>query len=199
MLPKVEMKQIWIHDNEVQLNTLVQGQITTGPVVPLGTGSNARIGNEIRAQGLHLKGALYNNSGSESFVRLLILGHSGSLDPTTQVFRSTHAGNVAAPAAVNGMDAIYYPVNKNELTVYYDKVYKLGGSVSGTAASNTRMFSKFVKFNGRKVQYEGGTTGIGTQNWSYSIVWIAADANDDTTTGTVVELSQLHRFYFKDP
>jgi len=198
-MPKVEMKQVWIHDNEVQLNTLAQGMMYSGPVVPIGTGSNARIGNEIRAMGVHLKGALYNNSGAESFVRLLVLGHSGSLDPSTQIFRNTHSGNVAPVSTVNGMDAIYFPVNKNELHVYHDRVFRLGGSATGTAASNTRMFSKFIKLNGRKVQFEGGTTGLGTQNWSYSIVWIAADANDDTSTGTVVELSQLHRFYFKDP
>jgi len=198
-MPKVEMKQLWIHDNEVQLSTLAQGNITTGPAVTQGTNAGTRLGNEIRAMGVHLKGSLYNNSGAESYARLIIVGHSGSLDPAANLFRSTHFGNVVAATGINGLDAIYYPVNKHELTVYHDRVYKLGGSSTGTAASNTRMFSKFVKFNGRKITYEGAATGPGLQSWQYSIIWIAADSNDDTSTGTVVELSQLHRFYFKDP
>jgi len=198
VLPKVEMKAQWNHDNEISLSTLSQGSITTGPAIAQGAQASARIGNKIQAMGLHIKGILFNNSTQESYVRMMVVGHNGTLDPMANLFRTSAPGTVSQISTIPGLDLMYMPINKEELTVYHDRTFRLGGSASGTAASNTRMISKFVKFNGRKVTYEGLNYGNGYQNWQYSVIWMAADANDDTSTGTAVELSQLTRFYFKD-
>lgn len=199
MMPKVEMKQIWTHQNEIKLSTLAQGTIQSGPNLDQGTTAITRVGNEIRAAGLHIKGTLYNDSGAETFIRCVIVGHNSYVNPVQNFFRTADIGTQGTTTSMNGADTMYFPVNKADLHVYHDKLYKLGGSAAGTAASNTRMFSKFIKFNGRKVTFEGPNWGSNFQNWQYSIIWFAADANDDTSTGTTVELSQLTRFYYKDP
>lgn len=202
-MPRVEMKSVWNHDNEVSLNTLAQGAIVGLPQVTQGTAVTNRIGNEISFKMMHMKGALYNNSNSESYVRLIIVGHEGSIAPalgTFPLFVNGPSNNTVTTSTINGLDAMYYPINKKDLHVYRDKVFKLAGSSSAAEAKNTRMFSEMVKFpgKGKKVTYEGNTTGVDNQNWFLSIIWVAADANDDTTTGTNVELSQLTRLWYTD-
>jgi len=184
----------------VQLNTLSQGY-QSNAVIQLGQGTaaNTRIGNIVHLSGLHLKGAFNNNSTSESFVRMIVLGYPGTNgDPTLNLFRNLPTGTTAGVSGINGMDAIYYPLNTVELKVYADKVYRLAGSATGNSGSNTRFFTKFVKFSGKKVTFKSTATGNGNQDFMYSVIWIAADANDDTSTGTAVELSCLERLYFKD-
>lgn len=203
-MPKSEMKSIWNHDNEIALNTLTQGAIVSLPTITQGTASTNRIGNEVNLKMVHMKGVLYNNSATETYVRLLIVGHDANISPalgTFPLFINGSSGNTVAVGSVNGLDAQYYPVNKKDLTVYTDRKWKLAGSNVEAGARNTKMFSECVKWRGqgKKIKYEGNTTGYENQNWLCSIIWIVSDANDDTSTGTTVELSQLTRIYYTDP
>lgn len=198
VMPKTEMKQIWNHQNEFPLSTLTQVNQNTGPAIDQGTGQHNRIGNVINASGLHFKGFFYNNSTQETWIRMVILGYPtplGNTDQSLNLFDSTQVGAVSGTNTITGLDAIYFPINKRDYKVYRDKTYKLSGSTSGAAGTNTKMFNHFVKFNGRKITYDVAWTAA---NWTYNIVLITADANDDTSTGTVVELSALTRFYYKD-
>lgn len=200
LMPKSEMKQVWAHHNEVALNTLSQGyQSNLVCQIGQGTAANNRIGNVVNFSGLHLKGVFNNNSGSESYVRMIVVGYpSSNGDPSLNLFRSLPTNTTTSISSINGLDCMYYPLNKTELHIYLDRVYKLAGSATGNAGSNTRMFSQFIKFGGKKVEFKANTTGYSAQNWMYSVYWIASDANDDTTTGTTLELSCLERLYFKD-
>lgn len=193
------MKQTWNHLNEIQLSTLTQGYLSTGPFLSQGIGSNQRVGNDVNIMGLHIKGAMHNNSVGQTFVRALVVGYPGTNgDPSLNLFRNNGNGTTAGVSQVNGLDAMYYPINKLELHVYWDKVFKFSGADTGNAGSNTSMFNKFIKFGGRKVQYKGGGIGLGQQSWQYSVLWISADASDDTTTGTSVDLSYLEILHYKD-
>lgn len=203
-MPKTEMKSLWNHDNEVSLNTLTQGQIIALPQVTQGTSATQRIGNDIYLKMLHMKGALYNNSASESYVRLIIVGHNANITPslaTFPLFVNGASNNTVTTGQVNGLDAIYYPINKKDLTVYTDRTWKLAGSNVEAGARNTKLFSECVKWrgSGKRIRYEGNTVGYEAQNWLCSVIWIACDANDDTSFGTNVELSQLTRVFYKDP
>lgn len=193
------MKQTWNHVNEAQLSTLTQGYLSTGPFVVQGIGANQRVGNDINIMGLHLKGALHNNSAGQTFVRAIVVGYNASNgDPTINLFRNTATGATAAVTAVNGLDCMYFPINKLDLHVYWDKVFRFSSIEAGNAGQNTRMFNKFIKLGGRKVQFKATGIGPGYQNWQYSVIWISADASDDTTTGTSVDLSYLEIMHYKD-
>lgn len=161
--------------------------------------AQARIGASILAKGLHVKGAVTNNSTQESYLRMVIFCYNGAVDPATNFFMGTSAGSTSAISSINGLNAMYYPINQRDLKVRYDHVFKLAGSATGNAGQNTRMFSKFIKFGGKKINFAGNTSGVFNQDWQYAICWIAADANDDTTTGTTCEVSMLERFYYTDP
>lgn len=198
-MPKVELKQSWTHTNEIALNTLTQGYQTNGPSMAQGTGASNRIGNVINAKALHIKGVLNNNSGSESMARCIVIGYDASNgDPTLNLFRNGSTGATSGISGINGLDAMYYPVNKLDFHIYYDKVIRVAGSAAGNAGANVKLFSHFVKFHGRKIEFKANTSGFGNQTWMYSIIWIAADSNDDTTTGTTMDLSMLERFYYTD-
>lgn len=198
----MEMKELWQHDNEVSLNTLTQGAMATYPLISTGSTNSTRNGSEITLKSMMIKGMLYNNSGSETYARMIIVGHEGTIDPTYStfpIFRNTGAGATVTIASVNGLDTMYYPLNKVDLHVYHDKVYRLAGSATAGGPANTRQYSKWIKFgSGKKIAYKGNASGYQNQNYMVSVYWIVADANDDTSTGTTVELSQLTRVFFTD-
>lgn len=202
-MPAVELKQNWYHDNEVQLNSLAQGAMQAYPLISQGASALQRTGNEISMKSFQLKGVLSNNSGSESYARCLIFGHNGNIDPnysTFPLFRAGASGATYTISQVNGLDTMYYPLNKNDMTLYYDRVFKLAGSATGNGGSNTRQYSHFIKFpgKGKKVTFKANASGVTNQNWFISVYWIIADANDDTTSGTTLELSQMTRFWYTD-
>lgn len=202
-IPHVELKEQWTHDNEVQLNTLVQGAMQSYPSVSQGTTHLTRVGNDINLKKFDIKGVLSNNSTSESFARMIIVGHDGDLDPTMSTFPLFLAGATGSTftiSSVNGLDTMYYPLNDKELHVYEDKVFRLAGSATGNAAVNAKYYSKTINFpgQGKLIKFKANATGVGNQSWFISVIWVVADANDDTSTGTVVELSQLTRFYYTD-
>jgi len=202
-IPHVELKEIWIHDNEVQLNTLAQGALQAYPVVSQGASHAARIGNEINLKKFDIRGVLNNNSTSESFARMIVVGHDGNIDPTMAtfpIFQSSSLGAISTISSVNGLDTMYYPLNATDLHVYEDKVFRLAGSATGNAAANVVYYKKTINFpgQGKLIKFKGNATGVGNQSWLITVIWVVADANDDTSTGTVVELSQLTRFNFSD-
>jgi len=202
-MPAIEFKENWFHDDEVKLNTLNQGAMAGYPQVTVGNSHITRIGNEIALKSFQVKGCLNNNSVQESYCRLIILGHDGNLDPnaaTFPLFRNTASGTTASISSVNGLNAMYFPINNVDNKIYHDKIYRLAGSATGNSGANTRMFNKFIKFPGKgmKIKYEATGTGVGNQNRFISVYWIAADSADDTTSGTDVELSQLTRFWYTD-
>lgn len=197
-IPKTETKQIWTHHNEIPLNSLTQGYRAAMPAIAQGATNVQRIGNVINLSALHLKGAFHNNAATESMVRFVMVGYPATNgDPLNNFFRSTHSGLTTGMSGVNGLDQMYFPINKLELHVYFDQLIKLGPNAA-SGNSNVRMFNKFIKLGRRKIEYKSNTTGVGNQNWEYSIIWLAADTNDDTSTGTTVEVSCLERLYFKD-
>lgn len=192
------MKEVWLHTNEVQLNTLVQGYHATMYPIGQGVAADQRIGNVVNLSALQIRGVISNNSVQETVIRFLIVGYNASNgDPTVNLFRNTSNGITAGVSAVNGLDAMYFPLNKVDMHVYTDKMIKVAGSSTGNAGENVKFINYFHKLNGRKVEYKGGN-GYGSQNWMYSVIVIAADANDDTSTGTTCELSYFHRLWYKD-
>lgn len=201
-IPHVELKEIWNHDNEVQLNTLSQGALQAYPLISQGTSHITRVGNDVNLKKFDIRGVLSNNSTSESFARMLIVGHDGNLDPTMATFPLYLAASGASTtiSSVNGLDTMYFPINNKELHIYQDKVFRLAGSATGNAAQNAQYYRKTINFpgQGKLIKFKGSASGYANQSWFITVIWVVADSNDDTTTGTVVELSQLTRFHYTD-
>jgi len=198
LLPKIETKEIRFHTNEVGLNTLSQGYFLQGPLIVQGTSRSSRIGNEVSAIGLDIRGVLCNNSTTESIVRVLVVSSSGSTDPTLELFQATDPGITGGLSTITGLDAMYYPLNTNDFRIHVDKVVRLAGSATGNGAENVQFMKEHINFPKTRIKFDGNTTGIVNQSWSYHIILIATDANDDTSTGTVAEASFMSRFFYQD-
>lgn len=197
VMPKVEIKQLHVHQNEVQISTLTQTALVEGPSIVQGTAWNNRVGNEVCAHKLEVRGVLYNNSTSESMVRMLILSTKTHTD-LSEVFISNTGGSTSGTSTIGGLDTMYYPINEADFRIHTDKIIKLAGSATGNAGANAQVIKHTVKFPKIRVKYDNNATGAFSQNWRYYVFYIAADSNDDTSTGTVVELSALTRFFFTD-
>jgi len=197
---KPEMKvQSFTEANETVMNTLSTQYLFQEFTCSQGLGNAQRIGNEILLQGFHTKGVLHNNSTGTIWVRKLILGYSDSIQDGafTELFR-LNLGTTGDLTTVVGLDVIYRPINKVKFHVYKDQVHKLSSNAD-TAGNHTKFFNDFQKFGGSKIKYEANTGGFTNQDKRFCILWLVADANDDTSLGNPIELSNITSWYFTDP
>lgn len=189
-----ETKSHWQHANEVNLNTST-GHLAYDPLAAAeGTGAEERVGTEIQPTGLHIRGVLYNNGNKANYVRIVVVKsatrqHIGGGD-----FFMSAAGSGTDITAVTGLDKMYWPIHQKVHKVLYDRVIKLE-QVAETG--NTQTFQKWIKLSG-KVRFDGAATGVEQVTPRYHIVYMASQAADDTVLGENVELSALHRFFYKD-
>lgn len=146
---------------------------------------------------------MHNNADHNQYVRMVVLGCPVSVDTasTDYIFKPNQTGTPDSLTGVYGLNAIYTPLNKDVFKVYCDQVYKLGPVTDPTGS---RMFSKFIKLGGKLIKFAGNTTGTmptnagNGQTWQLLTLFITAEANDDTATSAIVELSYIARAYFTD-
>lgn len=189
-----ETKANWVHINEQNLNTIT-GYLAYDPlVITEGTGKEERVGTEIIPTGLHVRGICNNNGSSPNFVRILILRSNTRQQVNTGDFFGSSTGVGLDISAVNGLDRMYWPIHKATHTVLYDKVIRLEKS---TEVGKSRQFNKWIKLGG-KIKFDGNGTGSENLFPRYHIVYMSAESDDDTSTGQNVEVSVLHRFFYKD-
>jgi len=194
IMKAAETKANWLHVNEQYLNTLT-GYLAYDPLaVDEGSGKEERIGTEIMPTGLHIKGVINNNGASPNFVRIVIVKSKTRQQVTTGDFFAASTGVGQDISAINGLDRMYWPIHKSVHTVLYDRVLRLekNGEVGKSKA-----FNKFIKLKG-KIKFDGAGTGSENLTPRYHIVYMTAESEDDTSLGENVEVSALHRFFYKD-
>lgn len=198
---QAEKKKKINYVDEVNVNTVSQGQFYDMLYIGQGTDSQTRIGDEIKASGLHIKGVLRNNSTTTTnYVRMVVFWSKDTTNYTSSsdLFQ-LNAGTSAdfTNANVAGLNSIYMPLNKAQITPIYDKVFRLGMTTSDDGG-DTIFFNKFLKLHNRRIKYEG--SAVGATNLAPRLhlgIW-ASEAPDDTGAGTNVELSCIHTLYFTD-
>lgn len=166
-------------------------------MISAGTDQGTRTGWEINLRGLYMVLALHNNGATVQYVRLMIVRPKVqsplTLDGNLLANATGNAINVTTGAT--GLNAMYYPANKNTVSVLYSRVIKLGAS-SDSSGKNTTIVKKFLKLRG-KVKWTGGAYN----NANYGGVYLtafAAESPDDTGAGQNVELSGFARLYYSD-
>lgn len=202
---KVEHKSYFNSANEDTVSTLSQGASTNWYrlLAPgTGTGGQGRIGNEIIADSVEILGHLNNNGTVVNYVRLVVgwlVGDvSGTADSSTDIFQS---GTVSASdfGTITGLQAMYAPINNNKLLVLSDTVHRLAKS-SAVEGNDTKMFKIKRSLRQTKVIFEAqGSQTITNMNKQLYLIAFAAEAPNDTTTGTVVELSFISKAWYIDP
>lgn len=160
-LPKAVIPEMKRKDQIIENESLlVLGQTLSTVLTPFklseGFGGAGRIGRQVTARGLHIKGHMYNKPGNPAFfVRMLIL-EDKELNLSTFVGDELLMKAASAVPWNQGTESAYLSINKNRYKVYSDKLIKL--SSSNENAENLKIFSTFIKLN-HNVKYDGTGTG----------------------------------------
>jgi hypothetical protein len=166
----------------------------------IGAGKDQRVGQEIYLQGHHSKVVYTNNTSSPILVRRLIVGYgSGTLanSVSAELFDASTGVGTTITTVGTGTGLITTSINKAQFKVYFDKTIKLAPNTS-TDGNQTRLANYFTKFGGKKIRFEGTSTGFSSQDWRFGEIYLIADAGNDLTTGGI-ELSYNQMTYFTDP
>lgn len=168
--------------------------------IQIGNEVDNRTGKSIFLKGIKFNVSLTNNSlGKPRVVRCLVVhtrNKDGDLLDTstwTDLYTSNTFGD--RPADAKSGD-IVFPINRDILDVYYDRLVTLS---TETSFRGCAQFSKYLKIN-RKVTYDdSGSPGIGPQLTSgrFYVIFHVCEP-DDTLDASVVRITGLARVFFTD-
>lgn len=173
-------------------------QIVTGP------DENERNGNKISMFRLSIPFVIQNggNVSVGCFVRILVIGvDAGEFaagTPTTEEFLLDSSNQPAALTA-GALADIWAPLNKKAMSVYYDKVFKLGffNSTSSfvSAVPTIRSGKISIKLNANCTFHGTATGDARNNNLRLIFLW----RNEDNATAATATYVAFHsRVFYKD-
>lgn len=201
--PEMKCQRFAFTENSL-LNT---GAIATSfywnefPAISQGVTRDSRIGNEIYLHGYHAKGSYFNNGSSPVFIRRLVVGYSTGVaanSVASELFDLSTGVGTTLTTVGNNMGLITTRINKSQFKVYFDKVIKLSPT-SATDGTQTKLYNYFQKFGGKKITYEANAVGANNQDARLAEIYLVAQADNDASTGFVVEQTLNNAIYFTDP
>lgn len=183
--------------NEESLSTVTQGSFVDPLDIGQGDTINDRAGDTIYVTGIRIRGVLHNNASNINMVRMCLLqtNEDANFSAATDLFES---GTGAVDfSTVTGLNTMYHDFEKQKIKVKWDQVVSLG-TASDTSSAQVKYFDQFIRFPGRglKVKYLGSSTGAAQVFPRLHLGFWAAEAPDDTSTGTTVEVSMRALTYF---
>lgn len=195
----VETKQAYhtTGDTYVKFNSGIDSNgdiLQIVPSISQGTADNARVGDQLRAQSLNIKGIIridYNNAVSQTAlpavaVRLMVLSFKNRLNYPDAATQSSWLGSLLKKGGTTTgftgvLRDLYSPINTDVFTCHYNKVMYLTQdalvSPNGTANPGLSVvpidFRKCVKFfninvkcKNKLLKYDAYTSPIQPINWS---------------------------------
>lgn len=185
--------------DEQNLSTVTQGSFVDPLDIVQGDSINNRHGDTIYVKGIRIRGVLHNNASTINMVRMCLLQTQEDADFTaaTDLFES---GTSAVDfSSVTGLNTMYHDFEKQKIKVKWDQVVTLG-TTSDTSGTQVKYFDQYIRFPGRglKIKYIGSSTGANNLFPRLHLGFWAAEAPDDTSTGTNVEISMRAMTYFTD-
>lgn len=195
------------------------------PDIGNGTGENNRIGDQIRAKYMVIRGYLqmaintsYNDIATKRLgVRLLVVASKKVMPYPDLASQAGSAllekGGVVSTFAGNISD-LYAPINKEAYTVYYDKIHYLSQSyireqigsstptqlVSVDVSKGIKFFTIKIPLRGKKLLYDSGTSTVVPTNWSCGLMcgYAHLDGSSPDTVSTQVGVCYDVDFRFED-
>lgn len=200
----LEVKRYMMSAVEQKVDTLVPGATTNWlqPIVNIaqGTHSYDRVGSKIKVIGLQFKNFFHNNTTVPIWIRMVLLRVPAgtTMGPSSTLFMNT-LNSEANFTAVNGMNSMMKPIHPAFGKVMFNKVIKIIPSVATGESSGFIRYNRFFKFpRGINVQFnESGVTAGNLNTQLVFGVW-AAEAPEDTTTGSTIEWTYECNCFFTD-
>lgn len=181
---------------EVTLNTLTQNiQGLTPYRIRGGSKEDERVGNEVTARGISMRGHFYNNSSTvPTMVRCLVVSDKRGQG---EVFTGDNMlmKNNTPVTYIQGTESMYLPINRARYQVAYDHTWML----SANTPDNMGQFKKFQKFIkiSSKVKF-GDENDSSIQQGDWKVIFWSAETSNDVGLGNVVELYVGVSGFYKD-
>lgn len=179
------------------------------PNIIQGTGENNRIGNQLKAQSLIIKGCVSWSPSIGSFgtfanarlgVRLFVIqprnySEIGEVLANTATWMPTllQKGGVAAPFT-GAINDLWAPLNSDAFIKYYDRVFMLTGTYQSTAVGMTqllgatKMFNINLKCRNKTLKYENSISSGNPMNYApvFCIGYAHLDGSGPDTVSTAI-------------
>jgi len=191
------------------------------PNVIQGTGENNRIGNQLKAQSLIIKGCVSWSPSIGSFgtfanarlgVRLFVIqprnySEIGEVLANTATWMPTllQKGGVAAPFT-GAINDLWAPLNSEAFIKYYDKVFMLNGTYQSTAVGMTqllgatKMFKIALRCKNKTIKYENAISTGNPMNYApvFCIGYAHLDGSGPDTVSTAITVQWDSVFNYED-
>ncbi len=168
------------------------------PIIDSGSTVADRNGNKVVATKIRVRVCLHNNGtavGAQMFVRMLLLRiDEGRYRLNSDITNFFFEGQTDIALAGNITDLLR-EVNREGVTVLWDKIQPLGLNVVSTGIENVKYLEKDVKLN-QTMTYRDNLSADAT-NVRYALVCFSRDGANDGSA-TTVEASVSTRIDFKD-
>lgn len=179
----LEVKRFSIYDGAQSVAQNVQGVVYSDlSQVPQGDGQAQRIGEKIRATQVELKYNLYSTSASTDFLVRVVLASVDQFTYTdaTETWFESVDGDDQAPTA-NRLQDIFYSMNKDKITVLYDKVHKMNDVSDGGGRGNTTI-KRMIPF--KRVMNFGSNDTQDARHNNLRLFFLVRDPSTANASGT---------------
>lgn len=217
----VETKTAYTQQYSVNFNS----GIASGDALQLianigqGTGDNARVGDQIRAQKLTVKGFVISNLTYQSYsncrlgVRIFIVQPKmytdlATIQSTASVWTSTLLKKGGTTSAFTGIvPDLMADVNTDAITVYYDKVFYVNTPYVATSVgdlatyNSTKFFSKTINLRNKLMRFDNSiNSGLTSTNFNPVMLlgYVHLDGSSPDTVTTQITMSNDCVLYYED-
>lgn len=189
-------------------NSIGAHQLTT---IAQGSEINNRVGRQILGTSIQLRAGVHNTSNLEPVaVKVMILQAKTGVvkdlnDSGSAIWVKARHDTAVSFASLGGLQAMLYEPDPEQYTVLGSKQFTLDATpypdtsidharIGG--ANSIRFFNKYIKLNGRKINYDG-SAGSSCQNPIW-LVWFCVQADNDQIVGSDIEISAVCNLNYKD-
>lgn len=192
------------------------------PTIANGTTDNSRIGDQLRAQSLVVKGAVVYNPSIGSFgtypntrlaVRMLIVqpkqyGDYTSVTNGFAVWSQYLLKKGGTTSAFTGtLSDLWAPINTDAITKYYDKIMYINGPYERTAVGgyqmlgSTKFFNISVRCRNKLLKYDSSISGsLSPSNWAPVLLvgYVHMDGSAPDSVSTAITCQYDSIFTYED-
>lgn len=159
-------------------NTAGEAQLYSLSTLGAGTSEGQRIGNEVRASSIHLKGVMTANASSTiTALRLMVIQSKTGELPLTD-----------CPASLVSQQ------DTDEYRILHDKIYALSGNTEKIKQFNLRFPIYKMRYVAKKLGYPAGASSAASSNNLY----LYAISNEAVSGAQPPRLLWTSMFYYKD-
>ena len=158
-----------------------------------GITENQRIGNIISPTFINVRGSVKVNTRVPCYTKLFVVSHDISADPRADLLEGD--SGVLDPNSLD-LAAIYARINVQKYRVLATKVVKTGSyGANDDDYGAAELFNMNIPMSG-KMEYTDGA--VMPNKRTISFFAISRQADNDPSSGSVVEVTMNSKFYYKD-